>query len=461
MSVNLPVRSAASVLIILSLTACGGLLKTDYERGPLQIPAQWEHGKEPYVASSFLGGAWWKNFGDPELNALVDAVLLRNNDLAVAAIRVRRAQLQAGLADDAFVPALGGEAKWGRSRALRGERDISTTQSLQLNASYELDLWGKLARQSDAAHWEAQATEQDRRSAALSLVGTTATLYWQMGYINQRLQSSLESIAYAKKTAELVKTQYQAGAVSALEEAEARQSLTSQQAAHALLVQQRIEYVNALAILFDGPPGAVVADPKKLPQAVLPVPRAGVPAELLARRPDLQAAEARLKEALANVDATRLSYYPPLRLTGSAGGVSDALSTLLQNPVASLGAGLTLPFLQWTQRQLDIKISKAEYEERVVQFRQTLYQAMADVENALSARVQYAEQGVFLQQSLDAARVAEQLYEVRYHSGAVALRFWLDAQEKRRAAEVTRDENHLNQLLNQVKVYQALGGDDA
>jgi outer membrane protein TolC len=170
---------------------------------------------------------------------------------------------------------------------LRGKRDITTRHLFQLNASYELDLWGKLARQSDAAHWEVQATEQDRRSAALSLVGTTATLYWQMGYINQRLQSSLESIAYARKTAELVNTQYQAGAVSALEEAEARQSLTSQQAAHTLLVQQRVEYVNALAILFDGPPGALVADSKHLPQTRLSVPRAGVPAELLVRRPDL------------------------------------------------------------------------------------------------------------------------------------------------------------------------------
>ena len=117
-----------------------------------------------------------------------------------------------------------------------------------------MDLWGKLSRQSDAAQWEALATEQDRQSAALSLVGTTATLYWQTGFINQRIATSLESIAAARKTQELVRAQYAAGGASALEVAEAAQTVASQVAAHAVLVQQRVEYVNALAILFDGPP---------------------------------------------------------------------------------------------------------------------------------------------------------------------------------------------------------------
>lgn len=407
------------------------------------------------------GGAWWRNFNDPVLNGLVDAVLARNNDLAAAAIRVRRAQYQAGLTEDKLIPQLGGDANVTRNRNLYGDRAIARTNAAELTVSYEVDLWGKLSRQRDAAQWEALATEQDRQSAALSLVGTTATLYWQTAFINQRIASSEESIAYARRTQDLVRAQYAAGGVSALELAEAEQTVASQQAAYTLLVQQRVEYTNALTILFDGPPDRSMADPARLPQYSLPEARAGVPADLLGRRPDLRAAELRLRESLATVDATRASFYPPVTLTGAIGSASPSLSNILQNPVASLGVGLTLPFLQWTQMQLNIKISKADYEERVVNFRQALYQAMADVENALSNRTQLRLQAEQLAVSVRAARDAERLYEVRYRAGAVSLKDWLDAQEKRRTAEVARDENELNRLVNQVTVYRALGGDDA
>ncbi len=227
-----------------------------------------------------------------------------------------------------------------------------------------------------------------------------------------------------------------------------------------MLVQQRVEYINALTILFDGPPDRITADPMRLPSSALPEARAGVPAELLGRRPDLRAAELRLRESLATVDATRASFYPPVTLTGALGSSSPTLSDVLKNPIGTLGAGLTLPFLQWNQMQLNIRISKADFEERVVTFRQALYQAMADVENALSNRTQLSIRAEQLDLSLRAAREAERLYEVRYRAGAVPLRDWLDAQEKRRVAEVASDENMLNRLVNQVTVYQALGGDD-
>jgi len=455
------IRTPAALALLLALGGCGSLLRTDYEPPLTQAPAAWTHAA-PGAAQAPLadGGAWWRNFNDPVLNGLVDAVLARNNDLAAAAIRVRRAQYQAGLTEDQLTPQLGGSANVARNRNLYGDRAITRNNAAELTVGYEVDLWGKLSRQRDAAQWEALATEEDRAAAALSLVGTTATLYWQTAFINQRIASSEESIAYARRTQDLVRAQYAAGGASALELAEAEQTVASQQAAHTLLVQQRVEYTNALTILFDGPPDRSMADPARLPQYPLPEARAGVPADLLGRRPDLRAAELRLREALATVDATRASFYPPVTLTGAVGTASPTLSSMLQNPVASLGVGLTLPFLQWTQMQLNIKISKADYEERVVNFRQSLYQAMADVENALSNRTQLALQAEQLAVSLRAARDAERLYEVRYRAGAVSLKDWLDAQEKRRTAEIARDENGLNRLVNQVTVYQALGGDD-
>ena len=379
----------------------------------------------------------------------------------MAAIKLQRAQYQAGLADDKLIPQPGLTANTSRLRNLRGDRGSASKYGVELNVQYEVDLWGKLSRQSDAAQWEALATEQDRQSAALSLVGTTATLYWQTGFINQRIATSLESIAAARKTQELVRAQYAAGGASALEVAEAAQTVASQVAAHAVLVQQRVEYVNALAILFDGPPDRTMSDPPRLPQAPLPMARAGVPAELLGRRPDLRAAELRLRQALSNVDAARASFYPSLSLTGTLGGSSDALGMVLQNPVASLAGSLTLPFLQWNQRQLNLKISRTDYEERVVGFRKSLYQAMADVENALSNRSQLRQRGEQLDAALSARARGRAPVRGALSRGLGGLAGLAGCPGAAPDGGNRRDENRLDRLVNQVKVYQALGGDDA
>ena len=309
------------------------------------------------------------------------------------------------------------------------------------------------------ADWEAQATEEDRQAAGLSLVGTVTDLYWQIAYLNQRIVASEESIAYARKTLELVQAQHRAGSASGLEEAEATQTLTSQLASHTQLIQQRVEARNALAILFDGPPGAAFPELARLPDAGLPAVEAGLPASLLTRRPDLKAAELRLRENVATVDATRVGYYPTLTLTGSVGGSSSALSDVLAHPIGTLGAGLVLPFVQWRDMQRNVAVSQADADVAIVAFRQTWYQALADVENALSARQQYDAQAEQLEIALAAARKVERLYEVQYRAGAIPLKTWLDGQESRRTAENSLAENRLNRLNNAVTLYQALGGD--
>ncbi|EMG37985.1 outer membrane protein [Desulfocurvibacter africanus PCS] len=153
----------------------------------------------------------------------------------------------------------------------------------------------------------------------------------------------------------------------------------------------------------------------------------------------------------------------PLRypLTGTLGSSSTSLSEVLRNPIAALATQLALPFLQWNEMRLSVKSSQAEYEEAVVNFRQTLYQALSEVENALSARRMLAEQGANLERALAAARQVERMYEVRYRAGYVSLKVWLDAQETRRASEVALAENLLNRLANHVTLYQALGGEAA
>ncbi|MCM5681753.1 efflux transporter outer membrane subunit [Schlegelella sp. S2-27] len=452
----------ATLALALAMAGCS-TMRTPYATPAADVPAAWSTPASS-AATAAPPDRWWTAFGDTTLDTLVDTALARNNDLAAAALDVRRAQLQAGLTQQGQRPALSGSVSAQRQRQLDGSGATSRSHGASLGVSYEVDLWGRLASQTDAAQWEAAATEQDLQTATLSLAATVARLYWQLGYLNQRVASAEASVAYAERTQELVGQQYRAGAVSSLEVNEAAQAVAAQRAALSSLQQQRTETRHALTLLFDTAPGGAVPaqwlpqEPQAMPGFALPEVAAGLPAELLGRRPDLRAAEARLRSLLADADATRASYYPTLSLTGGLGSASTALVSLLSNPYAVLGAGITLPFLQVQQRKLDNELARTNYEQAVITFRQSLYTALGEVENALSARTELARQGERLAQALQAAREVERLYEVRYRNGAVPLKTWLDAQESRRNAEDALAENRLEQLNNQAALYLALGG---
>lgn len=400
---------------------------------------------------------WWHSFGDPQLDALIDDALRANNDLAIAAIRVYRAQLQAGLANTNLTPTVSLGANGAVSRTL-DTHQMSRSSGANVSLSYEIDLWGRLAALRDAARWEADATAADLEAARLSLIGTTASLYWQIGYLNRQIALGDANIAYAVRTLAVVRSRHTAGAVSGLDLAQAEQSLAAQRAAQTRLIQQRTENRHALAILFDRPPQQRAAEPSALPVAAPPEVAAGVPASLLGRRPDLRAAEFRLRESLANVDATRTSFYPTFTLTGQAGTSSTSLERVLMNPVGTLGLGLALPFIQWNTMQLQIKVSKTQYEEAVVGFRQKLYTALAEVENALSARVQLEREAEQRALSLAQAQRAERLAAARFAAGATAVQPWLDQQQRLRDAQSADEQTRLDRLNNQMTLYRALGG---
>lgn len=444
------------LLLILPLSGCGALLKTDYAPPAVTTPAQWA--SAPAETSS--PAEWPTDFGDPELARLVKLALERNNDLAAAAIKVRKAQYQAGIAWEGMTPDLSASLGTDSEKSLK-RGDWETDYSGKFGISWEADLWGKLARTHDSAEWEALATEQDRQSTALSLVGTTMTLYWEIAYDNVRLQLSRSNIESARETVTLTESQEQFGATSPLEVSQAKQDLANLLATNQTLEQSRKEDLSALAVLFDMPPGKTMADPTDLSMSRLPTIPAGLPAQLLGRRPDLRAAELRLREYLADTDAAKADFYPTLSLTGSLGSASTELSDMLNNPVASLVSSLAFPFLNWNTLKLQLKVSQADYEEAVVNFRQTLYEAMKEVEDALSNRDHLAEQARHLADNLSAAREVERIYEVRYKAGSGTLKDWLDAQDTRRTAEQSVAENLYNRLANYVTLYQALGGEPA
>lgn len=401
---------------------------------------------------------WWNAYGDPDLDALIGSVLERSPDLAAAGFKLAHAVLAAGLALDDMLPHASASATIAQSRAVdRGDR-WARSSGAKLTVDYELDLFGRLRAQRSAAEWSAVASEQDLASTRLALIASASSLYWSIGYLNQSIAAGEASLARLERTLELVRVQVDAGAASLLELREAEQTLAAQRQRQSVLVQQRVEARNSLTVLLDGAPWPETREPRQLSQGAVPQVRAGVPAELLARRPDLRASVARLSGAMADERATVRSYFPQLTLTGALGTASTSLADVLKNPVATLGAGLTLPFLNWNQARLQRASSHIEVQSAINDYRKALYTAFAEVDDALSDSAELQRQLEAARESFEAAAQVEQLYEVRYRSGATSLRFWLDAQQTRRDAELALAQVRLDALNNSATLFQALGG---
>ena len=464
-------RIARSLLLtcVLPLGACTSL-RTPYQTPAVVSPSAWDN--TPPAPSQTAQDQWWRRFGDEKLDRLVDRVLARDNNLAAAAVTLRRAQIQARFA--VVNPQISGGVGYNDTVPLN--KTISTVTvggytfqtggssgqqsfSPSLSASYEVDLFNALGATKDAAKWEARATQEDLDSVRLALIGTTVDDYFQLAYLNGEITRTEAAIQYAQTVLELVRVQVRAGSDSSLDESLAAQNLAGAQANLHGLVEQRVETRNALNLLLNGEtasPGDELAD---LPDAEPPAVDPGLPTSLLGRRPDLKAAEMRLREQLASLDETRLSLYPTLNLTGDLGTSSPRLANLFTNPVGSLATELTLPFLNYDQVRLNVGVSRASYDLAVVNFRQTLYSALTDVNNALSQRQQYALQAADLGRALDETRSMERLDDVRYRAGTIALTTLLSDQQAQRQAEGALAQVRLSQLQTYVALCKALGGD--
>lgn len=464
MQMNLT-KLASALLLGSSLVGCAAVVKTPYEQPALNMPGSFQNNKvlSQQIHADILADQWWTLFKDPQLNNLVNEVLAQNTDLAVAGISLQQARIQARQTQSQQGVRIG-DAGLTTRRSFDLE-DGNSSSGFGINypgLSYELDLFGKLANQTEAARWEALASEEDLQATAQSLIGTTAQLYWQLAYLNERYSVVQQNLATAQKTYDLVRVQYRAGAVSGLDLTQAEQAIQSQQATLSQIEQQRVETRTGLAVLLHMPVQQLaIQEPSRLPNIQLPSIQADLPASLLSRRPDLRATELRLRKALANKDANKASYYPSISLTGNLTtgiGSSTSLSNALKNPVATLGAGLTLPFLQWNDMKRDLQVNELEYEKAIIQYRQTMYEAFADVENALSNRTELTKQVALQQRNVELTERTERLTEVRYRNGAVALKNLLDAQETTRNARLSLVQTRQNQYNAYVTLMQALGG---
>ncbi|HEX5382598.1 MAG TPA: TolC family protein, partial [Acinetobacter sp.] len=236
-------RLCTAMLLGSTLVGCAAVVKTPYQAPSVQTPAQFQYGHAAAQQrqQAIYADQWWTLFGDTQLNQLIDEVLAKNTDLAVAGITLKQARLQADLSANQQKPRVSSTLSTGHSFDLNNGSDASSGLSTKVGLSYELDLFGKLARQTEAKKWEALATEQDLQATAQSLVGTTAKLYWQLAYYHESRSTTQQSLATSQKLYDLVKAQYQAGSVSGLELTQAEQSVQSQKASLSQIQQNLVE----------------------------------------------------------------------------------------------------------------------------------------------------------------------------------------------------------------------------
>ncbi|MGL6334103.1 efflux transporter outer membrane subunit [Aeromonas jandaei] len=431
--------------------------QSTYHRQDLAIAPVWQQANSEQLATQ--AGPWWQAFHDPQLNQLVEAVLAANPDMRIAALKLKSARLGADQADTNLTPSVNGSLGASSNKDLKSGKSTSS-MGPSLGLSYEVDLWGKLASARDQASWEAAASEQDLASTRLMLIGNSLEQYWQLGYLASAITLSEQQLANLARTEQLTQAKYKAGAITRLDLAQARQQQAGKQAELASLKAQQEQARNALRLLLGRSHGQLEYAPTSLTTQPIPELAVGIPADLLARRPDVKAAELRLRKALARGDEIRTGFYPNLTLTGSASTASDRLAQVLQNPVGSLGATLALPFLEYNHTRLAIASSQVDYQIAETEFRKQLYTALVEVEDNLAARSYGQQRLSYLQEQLGYARESERLAKARFEAGATGVQAWLDEQNRLWDAEQSLLAQQKEQLNTTAKIYRAIGGSD-
>ena len=438
-------RDWIALALGLTVGGCAG----HFQQPVLDTPARYAHAPSGET-QGVVSADWWRALGDPGLDAAVALALAGNRDFAQAGLRIRAAGLTAKLVGRDQWPTLSGD--------LSGQRISSaSTYSANLAVTFDPDVSRRLAATTAAADATARAVAEDAGAARIALIMATCDLYWDIGFTHQQLTTGRATLADQRRILNLVGVQRTFGLVSSVEVAEAEAAIAQQETALSALEQHLVEDRAAMAILIGAPPSSAIEEPQSLADVVPSPPPAGLPAELVSRRPDLRAAELRLRATFQTGEAVRASLYPDIVLTGAGGAVSPALAHLFDHPVGSLLVAVSLPFLDPPRHRLNNGIVRANEQIAELGFRTAVAQALADVDNALSRRTQLLEQRKSLVVGAAASARAEALYAVRYRSGAVALRVWLEAQQNRRTAQLALDSNLLALLQALAALNAALG----
>jgi multidrug efflux system outer membrane protein len=449
------VRRALVVLLAAGVAGCLGPNPPAPREAAVTPPARWRSDPGPTAP---IAAQWWRGYGDPVMASLVARALARNTDVALAVARVREARAQEQQARSLLLPTLdlGAGASHGRSLSAFGTPVESTAVQPLFQASYELDLFGRVSRQVEAARQGARASQAAADAVSLSVAAATASGYITLLALDARLAVARQTLADRAEALRIARDRARVGYTSELElrQAEAEYQATAQIVPQAELQLTRQE--DALSLLVGDAPRAIERGSSLDALRQPPVP-AGLPADLLRRRPDIAQAEFTLAGTDASLAAARAQFLPQIRLTPSVGAV---ISSSLPDPVLiwSLGGSILAPLFEGGRLQAQAGAAAARRDQAAFAYRRTVLTAFREVDDNLAAVQRLAEQ----RRTLEAQRtaLAEALRHAvnRYQAGYSPYIEQIDAQRALLNAQLSLVQVRADELNASVALYQAMGG---
>ncbi|HWA24333.1 MAG TPA: efflux transporter outer membrane subunit [Lacunisphaera sp.] len=461
---------------LLLATAAFAAVGPDYHRPAIASPVAW---KQAAPAGTLPRGDWWKLFDDATLDQLEERALGANQNLQAAAARVEQARAVAGIARGSYLPSVAFNPSLNRARTSETTDNRfpvaeTTTFRASLDASWELDLFGRVRRLNESARADAAASAAEFEHVRLALTAEVAANYFTLRAVDRELALVNDGVGLRRKALDLTSSRRSNGAATDFDLARAEAELAATEAEAAALANRRAAVQNALAVLVgeDAPSFKIAIDaggPASLragigasarTEAGPPAIPAGLPSELLERRPDIAAAESALASANARIGVAKAAFFPAISLTGSFGYASGDIDRLTNadSKLWSIGPSLYLPIFQGGRNRANLARSRAAWEESVALFRGRLLVAFREVQDALTATQLLADQAAAQERAVVAARRAGDLARTRYEAGYVNYFEVLDAQRTVLGAERAATQLTAQRLVNSVSLIKALGG---
>lgn len=436
--------------LVLAIAGCASVRDTSAPSPAVALPDAYE---TDVTAGADLPALelWWAGFGDETLDDLVATALTQNRSLEAGIASVVSARAAVTVANAQSFPSLSGSASTSVNSET-GFDDIS--KSARLSASYQLDLFGGVAASQDAARAGLESAEYAQRALELSVASDLATNYFDLQVARKQLEVANENLAIAERIFDIVRVRYEAGEISGFDLASQEATLANSRAQIPQIEQQILSLETAIAILVGETPQNFRVEDVDLYEAMLPVPEAGLPSELLTRRPDLLQAEADLRAGQANVQAARAAMLPSIDL---GAGVTTLL-TSLSDPTASLSAALSQTIFSGGSLEAQLESAKARRAALLANYEQAILTSLRDVDVALSAINTSAMREEQVQIALVASRKALDSAELRYRVGTDDLTSLLSAQQTYYSSTQSALEARRDRLAASIDLYVALGG---
>jgi outer membrane protein, multidrug efflux system len=442
--------------LVLALPIAGCTMGPDYRRPEVEAPPAYRY--EVMDARDTANAAWWQQFGDPVLDGLIDEALARNLNVKIAAASVEKA---AAVLTQTRAP-LYPQASYGASTS--GQRQSEKVGVVYANdalagASWEIDLWGRIRRLSEAARAQVLATEEARRGVVLSLVGAVANTYLQLRGLDEQLVIATRTKAAYAESVRLFELQFKYGVQSQMTVQQARTQYETAAAAIPQIESQIAQTENALSVLLGRNPGPIQRG-KPIGALGTPDIPAGLPSEVLERRPDIRQAEQQLVAANAQIGAAKALYFPTISITGALGIASLDLAKLFSGPSGawSYQGSIVGPIFTAGAIKSQVRQTEAARKAAELGYVAAIQSAFADVENALVVRAKLADQLAAEARLVGASREYRRLARLQFDGGVAPYMTVLQAEQQLFPAELNEVQLRTSLLAATVNIYKAMGG---